>query len=101
MDDITGLETIHRGEIPVAEVKADNARLAEIAGVSEAVSRTALLSLIAAREALDDAAIPERDRWRTGIVSANTVGGMDLTEEFVSRGLSRPPARNRAARMRL
>jgi 3-oxoacyl-[acyl-carrier-protein] synthase-1 len=87
MGDITGLDTIHRGEIPVAEVKADNARLAEIAGVSEGISRTALLSLIAAREALDDAAIPERDRWRTGIVSANTVGGMDLTEEFVSRGL--------------
>ena len=86
MGDITGLDTIHRGEIPVAEVKADNARLAEIAGVSEGISRTALLSLIAAREALDDAAIPERDRWRTGIVSANTVGGMDLTEEFVSRG---------------
>ncbi len=87
MGDITGLDTIHRGEIPVAEVKADNARLAEIAGVSEEISRTALLSLIAVREALDDAAIPERDRWRTGIVSANTVGGMDLTEEFVSRGL--------------
>jgi 3-oxoacyl-(acyl-carrier-protein) synthase len=87
MGDITGLDTIHRGEIPVAEVKADNAQLAEIAGVSEGISRTALLSLIAAREALDDAAIPERDRWRTGIVSANTVGGMDLTEEFVSRGL--------------
>src|SRR5580704_9169494 len=85
--DITGLATVHRGEIPVAEVKADNARLAEIAGVSEGISRTALLSLIAVREALDDAAIPERDRWRTGIVSANTVGGMDLTEGFVSRGL--------------
>src|ERR1700735_1765232 len=68
MGDITGLDTIHRGEIPVAEVKADNAQLAEIAGVSEGISRTALLSLIAAREALDDAAIPERDRWRTGIV---------------------------------
>jgi 3-oxoacyl-[acyl-carrier-protein] synthase-1 len=87
MGDITGLDTVHRGEIPVAEVKADNNRLAEIAGVSEGTSRTALLSLIAAREALESAAIPELDRWRTGIVSANTVGGMDRTEAFVSRGL--------------
>jgi 3-oxoacyl-[acyl-carrier-protein] synthase-1 len=82
MGDITGLDTIHRGEIPVAEVKASNERLREIAGVKEMIGRTTLLSLIAAREALESAAIPERDRWRTGIVSANTVGGMDLTEKF-------------------
>jgi 3-oxoacyl-[acyl-carrier-protein] synthase-1 len=82
MGDITGLDTVHRGEIPVAEVKADNNRLAEIAGVLEGTSRTTLLSFIAAREALESAAIPERERWRTGIVSANTVGGMDLTEAF-------------------
>jgi len=86
MGDIRWLDTALRGKIPVAEVKADNARLAEIASVSEGTSRTALLSLIAVREALDDAAIPERDRWRTGIVSANTVGGMDLTEKFAARG---------------
>jgi 3-oxoacyl-(acyl-carrier-protein) synthase len=85
MGDITWLETVHRGEIPVAEVKYNDTHLGELAGVTGPVSRTALLSLIAAREALDGAAIPFRDRWRTGIVSANTVGGMDLTEAFVTR----------------
>jgi 3-oxoacyl-(acyl-carrier-protein) synthase len=85
MGDITWLETVHRGEIPVAEVKYNDSHLGELAGVTGPVSRTALLSLIAAREALEGAAIPERDRWRTGIVSANTVGGMDLTEAFVTR----------------
>lgn len=87
MDDIAWLETIHRRKIPVAEVKASNERLEELAGVSVAVSRTALLGLIAAREALDNAAIPEGARWRTGLVSATTVGGMDRTEAFVSRGM--------------
>ena len=87
MGDIRWLETIHRGQIPVAEVKAGNARLAELADVDESMSRTALLSLIAAREALDSAAIPEPDRWRTGIVSANTVGGMDRTEGWFAAGM--------------
>jgi 3-oxoacyl-(acyl-carrier-protein) synthase len=87
MDDIAWLDTIHRRKIPVAEVKASNERLGEVAGVTGPVSRTALLSLVAAREALDSAAIPGIDRWRTGIVSANTVGGMDRTEGFFSRGL--------------
>jgi 3-oxoacyl-(acyl-carrier-protein) synthase len=86
MDDIAWLDTVHRGSIPVAEVKAGNAQLAEWAGVDDAVSRTALLSLIAARESLNDAAIPEIDRWRAGIVSANTVGGMDKTEVFFAQG---------------
>src|SRR5580658_8417910 len=86
MDDIAWLDTVYRRKIPVAEVKASNARLEEMGGITGPVSRTALLSLIAAREALDNAAIPGLDRWRTGIVSANTVGGMDRTEGFFSRG---------------
>ena len=92
MGDITWLDTVHRGQIPVAEVKAGNAKLEELAGVigvtgvAGSVSRTALLSLIAAREALDHAAIPEMGRWRSGFVSANTVGGMDRTENFFFRG---------------
>jgi 3-oxoacyl-[acyl-carrier-protein] synthase-1 len=56
--------------------------LKDLAGVTGVVSRTGLLSFIAAREALDSAGIPDLHRWRTGIVSANTVGGMDLTEKF-------------------
>jgi len=89
MDEITWLDTAHRHRIPVAEVKCSNARLAELAGVpagsspgASSFSRTALLSLIAAREALEKAAIPNFTALRTGIVSANTVGGMDRTENF-------------------
>src|SRR5579862_7807360 len=77
MGAITMLNTIHKGELPVAEVKLSNDELAAMTGLSPQTSRTALLSLVAAREALDDAAIPDFKSLRTGFVSANTVGGMD------------------------
>ncbi|MDR3697632.1 beta-ketoacyl-[acyl-carrier-protein] synthase family protein [Mucilaginibacter sp.] len=82
MGDITLLDTIYRKKLPVAEVKLDNKQLAAITGLPDDMSRTALLSLVAAREALTDAAIPHFDTLRTGFVSANTVGGMDRSEHF-------------------
>ncbi|HEV8080390.1 MAG TPA: beta-ketoacyl-[acyl-carrier-protein] synthase family protein [Chitinophagaceae bacterium] len=81
MGEITYLHTVHRDQIPVAEVKLSNKELAAIAGVYPELSRTILLSLIAAREALNDAAITDLS-LRTGFVSANTVGGMDKSEDF-------------------
>ena len=44
------------------------------------LSRTALLGISAVREAMNDAKIPQG--LRVGIVSATSVGGMDLTENF-------------------
>jgi 3-oxoacyl-[acyl-carrier-protein] synthase-1 len=94
MQAIKYLETAHRGEFPLAEVKLSNEELAALTGVVDGrgmapvdVSRTALLSFIAAKEALAsaglqmDAGAPQ-PRLRLGMVSANTVGGMDKTEEF-------------------
>jgi 3-oxoacyl-(acyl-carrier-protein) synthase len=85
MNDITYLETVHRNKIPVAEVKLSNIALAEMTGLPKDISRTTLLSLAAAREALNDAAIPDFSSLRTGFVSANTVGGMDKSEDFFVR----------------
>jgi 3-oxoacyl-[acyl-carrier-protein] synthase-1 len=82
MGNITLLDTIHKGELPVAEVKLSNDELAAMTGLPPQTSRTALLSLVAAREALNDAAIPNFGSMRTGFVSANTVGGMDKSENF-------------------
>lgn len=82
MCDITLFDTRHKGELPVAEVKLNNKELAGLAGISPRLSRTKMMSLIAAREAMKDASIPNFDRLRTGIVSANTVGGMDRSEDF-------------------
>ncbi len=81
MADIQYLETAHRNKIPVAEVKLSNSELSAIAGLPAATSRTALLSSIAAKEAVKDSGI-DLSLYRTGIISANTVGGMDKTEQF-------------------
>ena len=81
---ITQMDTIHRGRLPVAEVKLSNDELANLTGLPSTASRTALLSMVAAQEALNDAAIDDIRQLRTGFVSANTVGGMDKTEDFFS-----------------
>lgn len=73
------LQTHWRDEIPVAEVKLSNKELAALTGADEQWPRTALLSAIAAKEAWT----PFKDKvqgLRVGFFSANTVGGMDLTE---------------------
>jgi 3-oxoacyl-[acyl-carrier-protein] synthase-1 len=76
------LDTEHRDEFPVGEAKLSNDELAELSGFKPGISRTAMLSLIAAKEALDDAGINNFAGLRSGFISANTVGGMDKTEDF-------------------
>jgi 3-oxoacyl-(acyl-carrier-protein) synthase len=86
--DIGLLETVHRDKIPAAEIKLTNKELAAKAGLPSHISRTALLSTIAAKEAISHAAIENFSSWRTGFISANTVGGMDKTENFFSAFLA-------------
>jgi len=88
MGEMRFLNSIHRQRLPVAEVKHSNSELAEMAEMPAHVSRTALLSAIAAKEALADAAIENFHELRTGFISANTVGGMDKTENFFPEFLS-------------
>lgn len=76
------LDSVHRKKLPVAEVKMSNEQLASLLGLSSDLTRTALLSTIAAKEALKNAAIENFSNYRTGFISANTVGGMDKTEDF-------------------
>lgn len=75
------LQSIHKDSLPVAEVKLSNEQLAALAGLPVHTSRTALLSTVAAREALNSSGI-DIAGWRTGFISANSVGGMDKTEDF-------------------
>ncbi len=82
MDNIQWLQSSHQGKLPVAEVKFSNAELAGISGLNENLPRAALLSAIAAHEALHNANLPTEKKLRTGFISANTVGGMDKTEDF-------------------
>lgn len=86
------LQTQH--QFPVGEIKMTNEALAQFAASQQAGSgstplpgnlaqwpRTALLSLIAAQEAWLPLA-PKAAGLRIAFISANTVGGMDLTENF-------------------
>jgi 3-oxoacyl-(acyl-carrier-protein) synthase len=73
------LKTVH--VLPVGEIKKNNEALATLADVNMPLPRSALLSIIAAKEAW----LPFADKvtgLRIGFIGANTVGGMDLTEHF-------------------
>ena len=82
MGDMICLDSVHMQKIPVAEVKKNNDDLARLSGLSKTKSRTALLSVIAAKEALNNSGIENIEALRTGFISANSVGGMDKTEKF-------------------
>lgn len=73
------LQTRH--EVPVGEIREHNEALAARAGVSATLPRTALLSILAAQEAWLPLAAKAAG-LRIAFISANTVGGMDLTEDF-------------------
>ena len=70
-------------DVPVSEVKLSNAELAKCLNLDteRVYSRTALLGLMAAREALTDSGI-STDKMRVGFISSTSVGGMDLSEVF-------------------
>lgn len=92
------LKTGHR--LPVGELAMTNRELHALAEIPEAchLSRTALLGILAAREALADAQVDRTKR--VGLVSATSVGGMDLTEHFFVHFLqNRQTGRLRDVRM--
>ncbi len=87
MGEMVYLDSVHGKTLPVAEVKLSNNELAQQLGLPAVISRTAMLSMMAANEALLNAAIPGFTALRTGFISANTVGGMDRTENFFAEFL--------------
>lgn len=82
--EITLFPTLHRGSLPMAEVKLSATQLLNLAGQngSQQFTRTTLLGMVAAKEALKSAGIDAVDTWKTGLISATSVGGMDRTEHF-------------------
>ena len=89
VDNIQFLNTQHNGAIPLAEVKYTNAELATKTSLEPYTTRTAMLSMIAAKEAKESCLI-DYTKWRCGFISANTVGGMDKTEDFFQDYLKDP-----------
>ncbi|MFN8310331.1 MAG: beta-ketoacyl-[acyl-carrier-protein] synthase family protein [Chitinophagales bacterium] len=90
------VETIHAGVIPAGEIKLNDKALCKLAGVPEksGYSRTALIAIIAVREALKMAGISNLQEARTGLISSTTVGGMREFEVQIDDllDLSKPSA---------
>lgn len=69
--------------LPVGEVKHKTSELLVLAGLSSSqtpYSRTDLLGIIAAKEAVKSAKLDSAIKVKTGLISATTVGGMADTE---------------------
>ncbi len=81
---IQKIETIHKEVIKVGEIGISNDELVQILNLSPEnnYSRTAMLAEIAAKEAVNNAGILNIQKYRTGLISATSVGGMDMTEKF-------------------
>ena len=69
-------------ELPVGEVKMSDDEMKSHLGIrlSEEVSRTALMGMMAVSQALSDAQVSGDKRERIVFISGTTVAGMDVTE---------------------
>lgn len=72
--------------LPVGEIKFSNEELAlqQEIGEKHSFTRSALLGLFAAQEALSKSGILQKDLKNTGFINGNSVGGIDATEEYFS-----------------
>ncbi|PVW14315.1 beta-ketoacyl-[acyl-carrier-protein] synthase family protein [Marixanthomonas spongiae] len=78
------IQTLHKDTIKVGEVSFTNAEMVTQLNLPENnnYTRTALLGCLAAKEAVQNAQIKAISAYKTGLISATTVGGMDMTETY-------------------
>lgn len=81
---IENIQTVHQDVIKVGEIKLTNEELARQLQLptDNNFSRTAMLATLAAKQAVENAGITNINEVRTGLISATSVGGMDMTERF-------------------
>ena len=81
---IDNIPTVHAGVMKVGEIKKSNAELVAELGLSPEnnFSRTAMIGAMAAKQAVSNAGIISINEYRTGLVSASSVGGIDMTEQY-------------------
>ncbi|WP_250255778.1 beta-ketoacyl-[acyl-carrier-protein] synthase family protein [Chryseobacterium sp. Marseille-Q3244] len=84
ISDIQMFETRHAGAIKTGEIKLSNEELVQKLQLSEDnnITRTSLLGMVAAQEAVESAGISDINSYRTGLISSTSVGGMDITEKY-------------------
>lgn len=83
--DLQHLQTKHSHAIKVGEISLSNRELTTQLQLPKIhnYTRTGMLGLIAAKEALENANISDCSTYRTGFISSTTVGGMDMTERYI------------------
>ena len=81
---IENIETIHKDVIKVGEIKMTNQELEQLLNLpkNNNYSRTAMLGAYAVEKAVENAQIKDINEFKTGLISATSVGGMDMTEKF-------------------
>ncbi|WP_417212867.1 beta-ketoacyl-[acyl-carrier-protein] synthase family protein [Bizionia sp.] len=81
---ISKIDTIHKNDIMVGEIAYTNQELESLLNLppDNNYSRTAFLGAIAAKEAVTHAGITDITAYKTGLISATSVGGMDMTEKY-------------------
>lgn len=86
---LDNFSTRHRDHIVVGEIKESDDLLTKRCGIAHGsrLSRTSLLGMIAAKEALNHACIENIKEFRTGIISATSVGGMGIAENHFTEYL--------------
>ncbi|MCS3867121.1 3-oxoacyl-[acyl-carrier-protein] synthase-1 [Chryseobacterium ginsenosidimutans] len=84
ISDIQLFETRHSGNIKTGEIKLSNEELVQKLQLSEDnnATRTSLLGMVAAKEAVESAGISDINEYKTGLISSTSVGGMDITEKY-------------------
>lgn len=76
------LQTTHT-ELPVGEVSLSNEEMKKLLDITpkQEVSRTALMGMLAIRQALEEGGITKTSPLRIVLINGTTVGGMDVTEK--------------------
>jgi len=89
---IENITTVHADVIKVGEIKKTNLELIEELqlGKDNNFTRTAMLGTIAAKQAVKNAGIISINEYRTGLISATSVGGMDMTERYYHEYFKNP-----------
>lgn len=92
---VSNVATRHHQQIRVGEIANTNEELANelLLPKDNNYSRTALIGTVAAKEALAQAGVTEIQEYKTGFISATSVGGMDMTERYFASYENTPEVR--------
>ena len=77
------LPTLHKQDFVTGEVGYTNQELVALAGLpaGKLYSRTSLLGLLAAKEAIETAELSTHELQQAGLINGTSVGGMDISEQ--------------------